>query len=212
MYLQDAWRKLGITKQTLKNLALKTDVEEAITNAHSHTNHAVIQEFTESEAGELLYKGEHIREMGIADAPDNAAQLIEGKLYVRDFDKEIKSMQAGVAGLEKYNLYSDEITDSGVYELKDDIDNYNLILVEYYYRPDDESKEPGCAKTAVLDTDTLNYLYAKGMDYMLEYGYGILMSNSKIRMHGNKLWVDYYHNVCIYRITGLGRRGESSDE
>ena len=62
----------------------------------------------------------------------------------------------------------------------------------------------------MLDTDILNYLYTKNMDYMLEYGYGILMSNSKIRMHGDKLWVDYYHNVCIYRITGI-RRGDSNE-
>lgn len=212
MYLQDAWRKLGLTNQTLKNFALKTEVEDAIQHSHSHDNSAVLQEFAESEAGELLYKGAHIREMGIADMPDNAAQLIGGKLFVRDFDREIKSMQTGVAGLGKYNLYNEEITDSGVYVLNDDIGNYSMILIEYYYRPDDETKGPGCAKTAVIDVDTLNYLYDRGMDYMLEYGYGVLMSNSKIRMHGNKLWVDYYHNVCVYRITGMGGKGGDSDE
>lgn len=212
MYLQDAWRKLTITNETLKKFALKTEVEDTIKNSHTHENETVIKEFSETEEGDLLYKGEHIREMGISDKPDNAAQLIDGKLYVRDFDKEIKSMQAGIGGFEKYNLYSDEIGDSGVYELKDYIDNYSMILVEYYYRPNDENEQPGCAKTAVIDTDVLNHLYTKGMDYMLEYGYGILMSNSKIRMHGDKLWVDYYHNVCIYRITGIGRRGEDSNE
>ena len=212
MYLQDAWRKLTITNETLKKFALKTEVEDAIKNSHTHENKEVVDSFTETEEGDLLYKGEHIREMGISDKADNAAQLIDGKLYVRDFDKEIKSMQAGIAGFEKYNLYSDEISDSGVYELKDYIDNYSMILVEYYYRPNDENEQPGCAKTAVIDTDILNHLYTKNMDYMLEYGYGILMSNSKIRMHGDKLWVDYYHNVCIYRITGIGRKGEDSNE
>lgn len=212
MYLQDKWRKLNITKQTLNKFALKTEVEDSIKKSHSHDNEKVIKEFSETEDGDLLYKGEYIREMGISDKTDNAAQLIDGKLYVRDFDKEIKSMQTGIAGFEKYNLYSEEIKDSGVYELKDYIDNYSMILVEYYYRPDDENENPGCAKTAVIDTDVLNHLYTKGMDYMLEYGYGILMSNSKIRMYGDKLWVDYYHNVCIYRITGIGRRGEDSDE
>ena len=42
---------------------------------------------------------------------------------------------------------------------------------------------------------------------MLDYGYGYLTANSKIRMNENKLIVDYYHNVCIYKVTGI-RRGD----
>lgn len=212
VYRQDQWQKIGITNETLKRFALKEDVKEAIQNTHTHENAAILGEFTESSAGDLLYKGEYIRNMGVSDKEDNAVRMVNGKLYVRDFDREIRSMQTGAAGLEKYTLYSDEISDSGLYVLADNINNYSMILVEYYYKPDDDTRQPGCAKTAVIDTDTLNYLYDKNMDYMLEYGYGVLMSNSKIRMQDNKLWVNYYHNVCIYRITGIGGRGADSDE
>lgn len=208
MYLQDKWVKLTPTKQTYDKFALKVEVEDAINNTHTHENKEIIDKFSESDTGELLYNGNHIHEIGISDTEDNAAQLIDGKLYIRDYTKEIKSIQTSAA-FGKFNLYNEEINDSGVYELKDLIDNYNLILVEYYYKPNDENEQPGCAKTAVIDTDILNHLYEKNMDYMLEYGYGILMSNSKIRMHGNKLWVDYYHNVCIYRITGI-RKGDDN--
>ena len=208
MYLQDGWKKLGITNQTLNKYALKSEIEDTINNSHSHTNKNVIEGFTESEDGKLMYKNEYIREMGISDKEDNAVQMINGKLYVKNFDKEIKSVQTG--GFGKYNLYNEEINDSGTYELKDTIDNYSLILIEYYYKPDDQNSPVGCAKTAVIDTDTLNHLYTKSISYMLEYGYGMLTSNSKIRINGNKLYVDYYHNVCIYRITGV-RRGENNE-
>lgn len=208
MYLQDKWVKLGITNHTLSKFALKTEVEESINNSHIHSNKNIIDNLSESENGELLYNGRDIREMSISDKNDNAVQIINNQLYVRDFNKEVQSMSTG--GFIKYNLYNDEINDSGIYELKDSIDNYSLILVEYYYKPNNEDENPGCAKTAVIDTDILNYLYSKNVDYMLEYGYGILMSNSKIRMHDDKLFVDYYHNVSIYRITGI-RRGDDNE-
>ena len=208
MYLQDKWAKLGITKQTLDKFVLKTEAEEAIKNSHIHNNKDIIDKFSESEKGNLLYNGYGIHENSVSDKDDNAIQVINNKLYVRSFDKEIQSMSTG--GFIKYNLYNDEINDSGMYELKDSIDNYSLILVEYYYKPNNEDENPGCAKTAIIDTDILNYLYSKNVDYMLEYGYGILMSNSKIRMHDDKLFVDYYHNVNIYRITGI-RRGDDNE-
>ena len=208
MYLQDKWNKLSITNQTLHKFVLKTEIEEVINNSHTHNNKETLDRFSQSENGELLYDNKPIHEMNISTKENNAIQLIDGKLYVRNFDKEIHSMQTG--GFIKYNLYDEEINDSGVYELKDDIDKYSLILVEYYYKPDKENEAPGCAKTAIIDTDILNHLYLKNIDYMLEYGYGVLMSNSKIRMHENKLWVDYYHNVCIYKITGI-RRGDDNE-
>jgi hypothetical protein len=210
MYLQDKWVKLNITNQTLEKFALKTETEDAVKKVHEHKNKDTIDKFSTSEDGDLLYDGQRIREIGVSDKEGNAARLIDGKIYVRDFDNEIKSMQSGIGGFTKYSLYNEEIKDSGVYELKDYIDNYSMLLIEYYYKPNNENENPGCAKTAVIDTDTLNYLYSKNMDYMLEYGYGILMSNSKIRMHGNKLWVDYYHNVCIYKITGIIRKSNDN--
>lgn len=209
MYLQDQWVRLNISKKTLEKYALKTEVENAIKNSHAHENEEALGKLSTDENGNLLYNGTNIHDVDLSTEAGNAAKMIDGKLYVEDLKDELKSLETAAA-FAKVNLYSEEINNSGVYELKDYIDNYNLILVEYYYRPNDENETPGCAKTAVIDTDILNYLYTKNMDYMLEYGYGILMSNSKIRMHGDKLWVDYYHNVCIYRITGI-RRGDSNE-
>jgi hypothetical protein len=209
MYLQDQWVRLNISKQTLGKYVLKTEVEDAIKNSHAHENEEALSKLSTDENGNLLYNGTNIHDVDLSTEAGNAAKMIDGKLYVEDLKDELKSLETAAA-FAKVNLYSEEINNSGVYELKDYIDNYNLILVEYYYRPNDENEAPGCAKTAVIDTDILNYLYTKNMDYMLEYGYGILMSNSKIRMHGDKLWVDYYHNVCIYRITGI-RRGDSNE-
>lgn len=209
MYLQDQWVRLNISNKTLRKYALKTEVEDAIKNSHAHENEEALSKLSTDENGNLLYNGTNIHDVDLSTEAGNAAKMIDGKLYVEDLKDELKSLETAAA-FAKVNLYSEEINNSGVYELKDYIDNYNLILVEYYYRPNDENEAPGCAKTAVIDTDILNYLYTKNMDYMLEYGYGILMSNSKIRMHGDKLWVDYYHNVCIYRITGI-RRGDSNE-
>lgn len=209
MYLQDQWVRLNISNKTLGKYALKTEVEDAIKNSHAHENEEALGKLSTDENGNLLYNGTNIHDVDLSTEAGNAAKMIDGKLYVEDLKDELKSLEIAAA-FAKVNLYSEEINNSGVYELKDYIDNYNLILVEYYYRPNDENEAPGCAKTAVIDTDILNYLYTKNMDYMLEYGYGILMSNSKIRMHGDKLWVDYYHNVCIYRITGI-RRGDSNE-
>ena len=209
MFLQDNWEKLSVTNKTLSKYSLKTEVQDACDKAHEHANKEALDRFSIDDNGDLLYDGTNIHEVDLSTDRDNAAQMIDGKLYVKDFSNEIKTLQIAAA-FSKVNLYDKEISDSGVYELKDSIDNYSLILVEYYYRPDDETQSPGCAKTAVIDTDVLNYLYSKNMDYMLDYGYGVLMSNSKIRMYDNKLWVDYYHNVCIYQITGI-RRGDANE-
>lgn len=209
MYLNDQWVKLNLTNKTLNKFALKTEVENAIDNAHAHDNKNILDKFDEDENGKLMYDNANIHELALSTQADNAAKIVDGKLYVKDLEKELQSLQISAAW-SKINLYSEEISNSGVYELKDYIDNYNLILVEYYYKPNDENEQPGCAKTAIIDTDTLKYLYSKNIEYMLEYGYGILTSNSKIRMHEDKLWVDYYHNVCIYKITGI-RKGDDNE-
>lgn len=172
---------------------------------HDHDNKDVLDLFGEDN-GRLIYNGKDIFSVACKDDPTNAAKMVDGLLYIKDFSQELKALEI-CAAFNKVNLYSEEIRDSGKYQLKDSIDNYNLLLVEYYYKPDKEGEPNGCAKTAVIDVDIINELYQKNMDYMLEYGYGIMTSNSKIRMHDDKLWVDYYHNVCIYRITGI-RKGE----
>lgn len=194
IYSNDKWWPMIIPQEKLEAL-LKVDL-------HKHENKSVIDLFGVDETGQLLYNGEDLFNVACLDDPTNAAKMVGNKLYIKDFTQELKSIEI-CSVFAKVNLYSEEISDSGKYQLKDDINNFNLIMIEYYYKPDKEGEPNGCAKTAVIDTDVLNFLYDKAMDYMLEYGYGIMTSNSKIRMHEDKIWVDYYNNVCIYRITGI---------
>lgn len=194
IYSNDKWWPMIIPQEKLEAL-LKVDL-------HKHENKSVIDLFGVDETGQLLYNGEDLFNVACLDDPTNAAKMVDNKLYIKDFTQELKSIET-CSVFAKVNLYSKEISDSGKYQLKDDINNFNLIMIEYYYKPDKEGEPNGCAKTAVIDTDVLNFLYDKAMDYMLEYGYGIMTSNSKIRMHEDKIWVDYYNNVCIYRITGI---------
>lgn len=211
MNIKDQWFKLGITNETLNTFALKVDVENTylkIDDSHEHSNKETIDRFSVDENDNLLFDEKDIRHTNVSENQNNAIQVIDGKIFVEDKSNEIKSLQISAA-FSKVNLYNEEITDSGMYQLKDVIDNYNLLLIEYYYRPNDPNEAPGCAKTAVIDTDVINELYIKNLDYMLEYGYGVLTSNSKIKMNHDKIWVNYYHNVCIYKITGI-RKGDEN--
>ena len=69
----------------------------------------------------------------------------------------------------------------------------------------------GYAKTAIVDTDNIEYLYRQSIGYTLELGYGISNSNIKLRMHENKLYIDHLSNSAIYRITGIGQ-GHTEEE
>lgn len=202
IYGNDKWWPMIIPYEKLKAL-LKTDL-------HKHDNKDVIDLFNIDETGQLLFNGEDLFNVACLDDPTNAAKMVNNKLYIKDLTEELRSVETCSTFI-KVNLYSEEISDSGKYQLKDDINNFNLIMIEYYYKPDKKDEPNGCAKTAVIDTDVLNFLYDKAMDYMLEYGYGVMTSNSKIRMHEDKIWVDYYNNVCIYRITGI-RKAPSAEE
>ena len=197
VYVLDKWLPCMISKEKLEAVFAQ--------DLHNHDNKTVLDMFSEVD-GRVLYNGKDMFELVVKEDDTNAASFVDGELYIKDFSKELKSIE-NCAAFAKVNLYSDIITDSGKYTLKDDINEYNLLLVEYYYRPDKEGEPDGCAKTAIIDVDVINKLYEEGRDYMLEYGYGIMTSNSKIRMHEDKLWVNYYHNVCIYRITGI-RKGD----
>lgn len=197
VYIMDKWLPCIISKEKFESMFTE--------DIHKHNNKSVIDKFTEVD-GRIMYDGKDVFAMMVKEDDTNAAQFIDGKLYIKDFSKELESIEK-CAAFAKVNLCSELISDSGKYQLKDDINNYNLLLVEYYYSPDKAGEPNGCAKTAVIDVDVINKLYEENRDYMLEYGYGIMTSNSKIRMRGDTLWVDYYHNVCIYRITGI-RKGE----
>ena len=205
MYLRDKWITLSITNRTLKLLATKKELEDYAKkdDLHKHDNKDLLDKFSNADNGDLLYDGKSLHEFELSEAPNNAAKLKDGKLFVEDFSDTIRSLQVASA-ISKTRLYTGDITESGRYDLADDIDNYSMIMIDYYYKPEDPDEEPGNAKTAVIDSDTLNELYDRGIDYMLELGYGVSTSNVKIHFHENQLWVNYYNNVCIYKITGIG--------
>lgn len=205
MYLRDKWITLSITNRTLKLLATKKELEDYAKkdDLHKHDNKDLLDKFSNADNGDLLYDGKSLHEFELLEAPNNAAKLKDGKLFIEDFSEVIRSLQIASA-ISKTRLYTGDITESGKYSLADDIDNYSMIMIEYYYKPEDPDEDPGCAKTAVVDTDTLNELYDRGIDYMLELGYGISTSNVKIHFNQDTLWVNYYNNVCIYKITGIG--------
>ena len=205
MYVKDRWIKLSITNETLKLLATKKELEGYAKkdDLHDHDNKDLLDKFSNTDNGDLLYDGKSLHEFELSDAPNNAAKIKDGKLFIEDFSDTIRSLQVASA-VSKTRLYTGDITESGRYDLADDIDNYSMIMIDYYYKPEDPDEEPGNAKTAIIDSDTLNELYDRGIDYMLELGYGISTSNVKIHFNKNKLWINYYNNVCIYKITGIG--------
>lgn len=208
LYYNSAWVNLGTTKQTINLLATKEELSEyaKTSNLHEHENKLIIDKFTESGTGDLLYNGLNINRQSIDEAPDNAIKVIDNKLYVKDYSQEMASLEIAAAFAKK-SLLRQECAEAGVYKLWDVIDNYSLLIIDYYYKPEDETQPPGNAKTIVLDTDTINELYEKSIDYLIDLGYGSSTSNAKIRMHGDTMWINYYHGVCIYKITGI-RRGD----
>lgn len=207
IYLGDNWYKLAITNDTLIemiNEKLKDYVHKD--DYHEHDNLLVLDSFTETEDGDLLFKGEDIRHIYVSEDEGNAVTLRNGKLYVKDYTEIIRAIQAGAA-FSTDVLYNKECADSGLYELEYLIDEFSMLIIDYYYKPNDPEQNPGNAKSVIVDVNTLNHLYEKGIDYMLELGYGASVCNSKISMHKEKLYVNYYHNVCIYRITGIRKSG-----
>ena len=210
MYLwyDNDWRVLGITKKTFEDYVSKTELIE-ILKRYEHINQEVLDKLGEDDFGNLVYNGQDIvSTLLIAPDYDNALTLKDGKLYVRDYTTEINSLTKSVY-LVKTPLYFTEIDDCGVYSLNDSIDNYTMLLIEYYYRPDEGTPhaQDACMKTAIVDIDTINECYNRGMNYLLEHRHGNLVASTLILMHDNKLIVNYYHNVCIYKITGIREGG-----
>lgn len=211
LYYNLDWIKLGTTKQTLNLLATKEELKDYLkaTDTHEHSNKSIIDKFAESETGDLLYNNLNINRQSISELADNAITVVDNKLYAKDYANEMASIEIA-ASFSKKSLLRQECASAGIYKLWDVIDNYNLLLIDYYYKPDDPEQPPGNAKSIVLDTDTIKELYTKGIDYLIDLGYGSSTSNSKIRMNGDTLWVNYYHGVCIYKITGIGRGDDNA--
>ena len=198
----------GMIMIGVEDYVSKTELIE-ILKRYEHINQEVLDKLGEDDFGNLVYNGQDIvSTLLIAPDYDNALTLKDGKLYVRDYTTEINSLAKSVY-LVKTPLYFTEIDDCGVYSLNDSIDNYTMLLIEYYYRPDAGTPhaQDACMKTAIVDIDTINECYNRGMNYLLEHRHGNLIASTLILMHDNKLIVNYYHNVCIYKITGIREGG-----
>ena len=207
LFINDKWFHLGIDLSILDNYALKKDYvsKKDYDNSHqSHDNYEILKKFSETDTGVLLYNGNKIIDISLSDLSDNALKFINGQLYAPDYKQQINSL-ATASAFCKENLYTGECKEAGSYELKGHIQDYSLLLIEFYYYPNDPEEKPGDAKSVMVDTDTMEELYAKGIDYMVELGHGVSVANSKIRIHDDKLQVNYYHNICIYKITGIKR-------
>lgn len=172
--------------------------------SHTHDNKTTLDNFTEDKDGNLLYNGTDIRQLSVSGKEKNAISLVDGQLYAPDYIELIRSLQISAAFVRE-NLYNEECPNSGTYELKGHIDDYSMLIIDYYFK--NAEGEVGNAKSAMVDVDTMNDLYAQGIDYILELGYGISTANSKIRFHDDKLIINYYHNVCVYKVTGI-RKGD----
>lgn len=201
LYRDQAWHSLGITQKTLKEYVTTEGLKEEL-KRYEHSNQDTLDKFSEDENGMLLYQKKPVVEIGVSDDEFNAIEVRDGKLYARSYAQEISSLMIS-SSFAKTNLYSQEINDVGTYVLKDTIDNYTFLLIEYFHEKDDSIEIGGCVKTAIVDTDTLREIYDEGKTYMLEYGYGALTAHIQFSAHGNKLHVGYRRKVSIYKITGV---------
>lgn len=211
MLVGDQFKHLNLTKKTLRKYYTKTETDDKfLTKTDAESIYVSKQGFDDQ------YKLDHGHLVGknnkfLSDRANNGLRVEEdGGLFFPDLNAEIHSLQIAAA-FSKTNLLEEELDAPGKYTMKDDINRYNLILIEYYYKPEDAdmiNTDPsigGYAKTAIVDPDTMEFLKVQGIDYCLEVGYGISNLNTKINMTGDKITVNYYHGICIYKITGIGK-------
>ena len=210
IYREHTWIPLDITKESYKLFARKQYVDETFVRTdadtvHKHNNLSTLNKFSENNIGRLLFNGLDILDtMQISDDADNAIfRGSDDKLYVKDLSSELESI-ARQASLSKVILLNQECDSSGLYELEEDIDNFNFLMIHYYLKPDDENLDPYDAKMEMVDVDALKDLYTRRIDYILEHDYGISTFNTKIRFpESNKMQITYYNHVCIYKIIGV---------
>ena len=209
LYRNHQWICLDLTNESYKLLARKQYVDQTFLpkndqSVHSHDNKNVLDKFSESN-NRLLYNNLDILDvMQISDDPSNA--IVRGsddKLYVKDLSSELAAI-ARQASLSKVIILEQDCNSVGIYTLEESIDNFNFLMIHYYLMPDDPNLDPYDAKMEMLDTDSLNDLYSRHIDYILEHDYGISTYNTKIRFYdGNKMQITYYNHVCIYKIIGV---------
>lgn len=219
MKFDDHYVTFNITKTTLNKYYTKTEANnlflsktEAANTYLPNTNATNLQKI-QDDGGHPVFENKRF----LSQRANNGLTCDQdGGLYFPDIEAEVRSLVV-CAAYSKTNLCDMELKQQGRYYLKDNINNYGLILIEYYYMPskevviDDVPLTKGYAKTAIVDPDTMEFLYDRGIDYCLEVGYGMADMNTKIYIHNDQIWVNYYHDVCIYKITGISKTQEENN-
>ena len=209
IYREHTWIPLDITLNTYNLFARISDLEANYVNkqdntVHHHTNKDILDKFSIANNRLLFNNLDILDVMQISDDNDNA--LMRGsddKLFVKDLSSELKSI-AQQASLSKVILLNQDCKDPGIYELEEEITDFNFIMIHYYLMPDDENLVPYDAKMEMLDTDSLIELYDKHIDYIIEHDYGVSTYNTKFRfIDTDKMQITYYNHVCIYKIIGV---------
>lgn len=211
LYREGTWIPLDITQNSYQLFARRQYVDETFVKktddtVHTHSNKEILDKLTQDvNNGRLLYDGVDILDvMQISNDEDNAIfRGSDHKLYVKDLSSELESI-ARQASLSKVILLHQDCSEAGTYELEEDISNFNFLMIYYYLMPDDPNLDPYDAKMEMLDTDGLNELATRHIDYILEHDYGLSTYNTKLRfIDGNKMQITYYNHVCIYKIIGV---------
>lgn len=219
MYVNDHYVNLNITKTTLNNYYTKTEANNRFLSQTGaaqiylpNTNATNLQAIRKDPiTNHPIFEGYKV----LSTRANNGLTVdSDGGLYFPDLEAEMRSLALNSEQLySKVNLYDDEIDQSGRFFLKDDINNYCLILIDYYYKPsveegviDNVPRTTGYAKSVMVDPDTMEYLYEQGIDYYLECVYGKSNYSTKIHMHNDNIYINYYHDICIYKITGIGTK------
>ena len=204
IHREGQWICLDINVEQYNKFARKTEVEEQISNIHTHDNLEVLDLITiDEDTGRVLLNNVDVLDVFQISNDENNALRIgnDGRLFVPDLRSELNSIESG--SLSKTVLLQQQCNHSGEYALEDDINNYSFIIIEYYLLPENEEDQPYDAKSDMIDRDNLNYLYENHIDYMLEHDYGFSTYNSKIRFWDRTMQVTYFNKVCIYRIVGV---------
>ena len=194
----------------LNNKFINIDDYVSSFDTHQHANKNTLDKFNEDQNGDLTYNNNPLISIQISDNENNALSLDENnKLYVPNLMNILEEFSKQTY-MTKTVLLEQELTDINEYRLNADINDFNFLIINYYYiveETDEETEEVTInkydAKTEILDVDNLNYLYENHIDYLLEHDNGLSLYNSKVRFHDNKIQVTYYNNVCIYKIIGV---------
>lgn len=188
---------------SLNSFLTKTDANNTyITKDDAETILKITQD---EETGALLFNGKSfLDQVQISEDEDNGLFFgSDNKLFVKDLSQELASI-ARQASLSKVTILDQECDQGGIYELEEDIENFNFISIHYYLKSDNPDVAPYDAKSEMLDTDILAELREKHIDYILEHDYGTSTYNTKIRfLTEGRLQVTYYNHVCIYKIIGV---------